>query len=554
MADTVLRDFYQRRVSSLRTERQSFIDHWKSVAEFIKPRRGRFFTSDRNKGDRRWASIINSRGTQALRIARAGLLSGTMSPSRPWFLLVPYDKALLENHAVQTWLYKVRDIILEVFNDSNFYNMVPTLLEELVLFGTGAMFHVDDFDDVARFYTHTAGSYMIDQNERFQVRTFAREYEATVEQLIGQFGKSNVSMSVKDKYDKGDYGAWYPVVHIITPNPRADAGRVGIRNAAFRSAYYEPGNNDKDKFLEQSGFYEFPVYTPRWELTGEDIYATNCPAMTALGDIKGLQMEERRKAQAIDKQVNPPLHGPTSLQNRPVSSLPGGINLYDTGPDSRGLRPVYEVTPDLRGMMEDINAVERRIDDAFYVNLFLAITAMEGIQPRNQMELSERNQERLLQLGPVLEQLHGELLNQAVTRVFNQCDRAGVLPDAPKELQSKPLKVRYISALAMAQRAVATTGIERVAAFTTSLVAAQLSDGKKFNADQAVGEYAQAIGTPPGIIVPDDIVAEQRQAEQQAALAQQQTETMQALANAGQAAANSKLDDDNVLSRFAGRS
>jgi len=69
-----------------------------------------------------------------------------------------------------------------------------------------------------------------------------------------------------------------------------------------------------------------------------------------------------------------------------------------------------------------------------------------------------------------------------------------------------------------------------------------------------VGEYAQAIGTPPGIIVPDDIVAEQRQAEQQAALAQQQTETMQALANAGQAAANSKLDDDNVLSRFAGRS
>jgi|TARA_Y100000310_G_scaffold132889_1_gene131822 hypothetical protein len=40
----------RKRHNALKTERQSFDDHWKSL---VKPRRERFFTQDRNKGDRR---------------------------------------------------------------------------------------------------------------------------------------------------------------------------------------------------------------------------------------------------------------------------------------------------------------------------------------------------------------------------------------------------------------------------------------------------------------------------------------------------------------------
>ena len=82
---------------------------------------------------------------------------------------------------------------------------------------------------------------------------------------------------------------------------------------------------------------------------------------------------------------------------------------------------------------------------------------MQGIQPRNEEELLQRNEERLLQLGPPLERVHGEFLSRMVTRTFNQAVNAGIIPPAPEIIQRRNLEVRFISSLAMAQRSVATT-------------------------------------------------------------------------------------------------
>jgi hypothetical protein len=210
--------------------------------------------------------------------------------------------------------------------------------------------------------------------------------------------------------------------------------------------------------------------------------------------------------------VNPPLKGPSSLRNVPVSSLPGGLNLYDGEAAAGKLEPVYTVNPQLADLTNDIKAVTGRIDDAFHVNLFMAISNMEGIQPKNQMELNERRQESLLQLGPVLQHLHGELLDKVLDRLFDQCVKADILPPAPPELQGVPIKPRYISALAMAQRAVATTGIRTVAEFTGAVAAIVPDVTDKFDADQAVDEFANAIGVPPRVIRSDDDVAKRREA------------------------------------------
>ena len=49
---------------------------------------------------------------------------------------------------------------------------------------------------------------------------------------------------------------------------------------------------------------------PRWDVTGDDSYGTWSPGLIALGDVKQLQLMQRRKAQAIEKAINPPLVGP----------------------------------------------------------------------------------------------------------------------------------------------------------------------------------------------------------------------------------------------------
>jgi hypothetical protein len=548
-------DYLNRRLSALKLERETFIQHYKELSENVLPRKGRFFIQDRNKGDRRYQKIINSKATRAHRIARAGLLAGAMSPARPWFALETPDPDLMEFLPVKVWLYKVELLLRTIFNASNLYKMVPSMLGEFLLFGTGAMLHVDDFDDVARFYTSTVGSYLIGQDHKQKVNTLVREYEMTVEQLVAEFQYKNVSKIVQGHYDRGNYDAWYPVVHFIEPNPleKPSSGikKQSSKYKAFRSCYYEQGlaDADKDKYLRESGFDEFPAYVPRWDVTGEDIYGTDCPGMTALGDIKHLQIEEKRKAQAIDKMVNPPMKGPASLRNVPVNALAGGLNIYDQAPQTEGLVPLYQVKPDLQHLTLDIQSVERRVDDAFHVDMFLAISNMEGIQPRNQFELQERNQERLLQLGPVLEQLHGEFLDALIDRTFKQCLRANILPEPPRELQGQPLRVKYISTLAMAQRAVATGGIDRLAAFAGGLVGAGFTGAlDKFDADQAMDEYANVIGTPPRLIVPDEIVAQKRAAAQKVQQQAQQMQMANMAAQTGKAMADSKTGgEENML-------
>lgn len=545
------KDVLEIRRQELKTERSSFDAHWRELAENIRPRRGRFLITDRNKGLKKYNNIINSRATKAYQIAKSGLLAGSVSPARPWFALSTHDPELMEQQEVKVWLHQVELIMNQVFAESNFYGMASDFLGELILFGTACMTHEDDFEDVARFYTHTCGSYTIAQNDRGQVDTLIREFEWPVQRIVQKYGYENCSLAVQRSWDEGNYAKWYPVVHVIQPNQDRDPTSPANFNKPFISLHYEPGNEgvDRDKWLRRSGFDEFPAYVSRWELTGEDIYGTDCPAMTALGDIKSLQLMEKRKAQAIDKMVNPPMRGPSSLRNVPISSLPGGTNLYDEGQGANKLEPVYQVNLRVDELRVDIDAIERRINEAFFVDLFLAISNMEGIQPRNQLDIIQRNEERLLQLGPVLEHLQGEFLDPLINRTFNQGLRAGIYPEPPEAIQETSLRIKYISTLSMAQQSVATQSIERVGQFASSLAQGGWQGAlEKFDAQQAVDEYAQAIGVPPSVIVPDDVLEERAAVRAQEAQAEKQLLAAEQAANVAKTASEADTSGDNLLS------
>lgn len=539
------KDFLERRRAALKTERDSFVPHWKELSEFIQPRRGRFFISDVNKGDRRHKSIINSAATTAHRRCRSGIMSGLMLPSRPWFKMEPGDDpGLMEFGPVQTWLHGVEGLLNRIFRQSNLYQMTSVMVGEEILFGTGCMTHVDDFKDVARFYTHTIGTYMIDLDERLEVNTLVREFEWTVGQIVADYGYKKCSPTIRNQYDQGNYGTRYPIVHFVAPNPEFKAGSFYAKDKPFLSCHYEQGAAQKDLYLRESGFEEFPAYCPRWDVTGEDVYATDCPGMTALGDTKGLQIKEKRKAQGIDKIVSPPLKGPASLRQVAVSALPGALTAYEGDSSREGLSPIYQVSLPVGEMRVDIAADEQRIKEAFYNDLFRAISDLEGVQPQNELFLTQVNQERLLELGPMMERFQGEFQNKLIDRTFNQCVRAGILPEPPEEMKGRPLKVDYIGPMAMAARAAATNSIDRVAGFAGNLMKMGFEDVRyKFNAMQSVDEYAKALGAPPGIIVPDDEAAEAMQAaqeQQQAAMAAEAapmvTQSVKNLADAGASA------------------
>lgn len=544
MAAESQRKAHDRRLAELTTERSSFIRHWQDLSDYILPRQARFTVTDRNRGDRRNSKIVDNTATLAVRTLSSGMMSGITSPARPWFQLATPDPSLNEFTPVKLWLDLVKQRMSTVFLRSNLYTTLPITYADLGVFGTNAFAVLEDDEDVIRCYPFPIGSYAIGTSHRGNTDSVYREYQMTARQLVSQFGIESVSIATKNLYERGNGEAWVDVVHAVEPNPDYDERKAESRYKRFRSCYYEKGA-DGENMLRRSGFDDFPVMAPRWSLTGEDIYG-HSPGMDALGDIKALQLEQKRKAQAIDKMVNPPMTAPSSLRNSRASLLPGDVTYVDVQSGQQGFAPAYEINPRINELMLDIQENQGRIRRAFFEDLFLMI-ANDQRSNITAREIQERHEEKLLMLGPVLERLNDELLDPLIDRTFNIMTRMGLIPPPPKELQGMDLSVEYISVMAQAMKLTGITGIERFMAFAGNMAQANPEVMDKIDFDQAIDEYANMVGTPPSLVRDDDTVAKVRKqrADQQAQM--QQAELAAQGAQTAKTLSQTQLTDENAV-------
>ena len=549
------RDRLYQRWGSLKTERSTYVSHWKEISDYLLPRSGRYFVTDHNKGERRHNNIYDSTGTRALRVLGAGLMGGATSPARPWFRLATADPDMMDFAPVKLWLSQVQRGMLDIFQRSNTYRALHSMYEEIGAFGTGASVVMDDFDDVIRHHVLTAGEYAIAQNYRGEVTTLFREFQKTVSELVMEFGYDKCSQTVRNLHDRGSLDTWVTIVHGI--EPRADRERDSSKrdalNMPFKSVYFELGS-DTDSYLRESGFKTFPALVPRWQVVGGDIYGSS-PGMEALGDIKQLQHEQLRKAQAIDYMTKPPLQVPTSMKNREIDMLPGGTSYVDMSGPSGGIKTAFEVRLDLSHLLEDIQDVRGRINQTFYTDLFLML-ANGTNSAMTATEVAERHEEKLLMLGPVLERLHNELLDPLIERTFNRMIESGLVPPPPEELQGIELNVQYVSMLAQAQRAVATNGIDRFVGNLGAVAQYKPDVLDKFDSDKWADAYSDMLGVDPELIVSNERVAMIRNARAQAQqAAQQQAQMAQAAATAKDAAMAGGGGEEglpNAMSMFTG--
>src|SRR5690606_26216524 len=120
-------------------------------------------------------------------------------------------------------------------------------------------------------------------------------------------GLESLSRGARWAYDRSQYNYEVTVLHLIEPNADRKPGARGPLNMAFRSAYWDAKEDDRNQgLLSEGGFRHFPALCPRWDLLWGDTYGFS-PGMEALGDLKQLQFDQQRKAKAIDYQTDPPL-------------------------------------------------------------------------------------------------------------------------------------------------------------------------------------------------------------------------------------------------------
>jgi hypothetical protein len=541
--DLELRRRMESRLIGLRVNRYSWWTHWRELADYFLPRRYKWLITPNQmaRGSPINQHILDCSPTIAARNLASGIMFGVSDPARPWFRFKIGRIDSTQTSPVSLWLAECERLMRLILSESNFYTALAVYYFDLVIFGTGVMLIYEDSENVSMFFNPCAGEYYLENSGNLLVDTVMREFTLTISQVVDYFGYQNCSPNVRALYDQGGAQWTREIVigHCVEPNT---SPMLGVpRDMKYREAYWEwtgsaspqGGSPNSMGFLRKRGFHECPFAATRWDITSNDAYGRG-PAMDALGDCKQLQLEQKRKAQAIDKMVNPPLVADIQLKNQPASLLPGGVT-YIAGMTANakpGMAPVYTVMPPINEMKEDLMEIRERIGKIFFNDLFQTISQYETRSNVSATEIDARRAETSVMLGPVLQRVNFEGLTPILNRVFAQAVRAGIIPPAPAQIRGQFMKIEYSSMIETAQMAAATGGIERVLQLAGGLAGVDPSVMDNIDIDYALERYSYLLNNDPRMI---------RSPEQLAQIRKQRADQQQAQAQAAQADTAQKL-------------
>jgi len=548
-----------KRSGALKNEGMLWYPAWKDLSLYINPTRGFFNETRPNVGktiDHK--TVVDSTAEDCMNTLSSGMVSGLTSPSRPWFKLALPDPDLMQIGNVKYWLDDVNTRMLDIFAKSNIYGSLASIYEEVATFGTSCSFLEEDYNEVIRLRVYTVGEYYLGCGPDGRVNAFYRRFWMTVGQLISEFGAENCSMQTQTAFKSNAPDTWVKVNFLIEENDDRVPDYKDFRNMKYRCVYWEDGTKN-DQYLRIGGYAEMPVLTPRWmTTTTADVYGRS-PGWKMLGDVKMLQKLQKNKLIALDKVSNPPVQVDASVQGE-ANMLPGGITRFSATLPNAGVKPAYQVNPDLTSMEATIEKTQGAIKRKSFSDLFLMmIDAERSGTPITATEVAERQAEKLTILGPVLERLESELLNPLIDRTFNIMYRNGLIPEPPQEIQGMELKVQYISVLAQAQKMTGIVAINQVVNFVMASAAANPNIIDTIDWDQAARDYAEMSGIPAKIMAsPEAVMAIRKaKAEAQAKMQQQQDAAVAAQgmatgAKAAKDAAQAQLGNNSALDALIG--
>jgi hypothetical protein len=547
---------YMRRLARLQNERSSWLSHWQEINDNIMPRRMRYLQTDRNKGTKRNDKIINSKPIKASQTLGAGKMAGMTSPARPWYRYIVSDPVAKHDPDALMWARDTEQVVGETFARSNIYSKIHELWFLQGGFGTSLLYIEEDDETDIRAYVIPIGRYCLaDSTGSGRIDTVFDEFAMTVEQVVREFGIDSVSMNVRQNWEDGKYDEWVEILHVVEPNINRDTGKIDNWNMPFKSIWFEKTAPDEHTSpLRRSGYEEFPYMVARWDVIGEDVYGSGCPGMNALGDCKGLQVLEKRKAEAAAMINKPPMKAPVSARAARLSLLPGDVSYVDETAQTAKFSAAVETRPDAVTVMKDaIVEHERRIVEIFFANLFEMMLLDDRQQPATAREIDERHNEKMLMLGPVVERDEDDVLDPLHNRAIRVLYRRGKLLPVPRSLLQSRVKIEYISIMAQAQKLLGIASTERAVSFTGSTSAIQKEVLDIPNWDVLTRRYLEKLGLAPDEINTPEVVAQLRAARaQEAQMAQmaQQAQVAGQAAQAAKVASETDMTGDTALSRL----
>jgi Bacteriophage head to tail connecting protein len=497
------RSYLEVQLWGLRQWRTPWWMHAGEIANEMLPRRYFWVITPNNmtRGLPINQNVVDSTATQAIGVCASGMMDGLSSPTKIWFKLDAPEGFEIDEGG-KLWLNEFQRRIYEVLAGSNYYDRKYQFYEDQITFGTAPMLIYEDRDRVIDCQVPCFGEYFGACANNNSIETFYREFVLTVRAIVQRFGpKAVAGTDVGELWNSKQLNTEFIVAHCIEPNfPAEQYGqkpKLGVipGGFAYREVYWLRGMSSPQP-LAIKGYREKPFMYAPWTQRANDPYGRGL-GQDALPDVRQLNRLTERVAEAIDKGIRPSMLADASLKNEPASTLPNKVTYVPNLTTSGGMKAMYE--PDPRFIEFGDKIIERlqtRVEKWFHNDTFLMISQMEGVQPRNELELTERRGEKLLRLGPVIERnLREDQIG--LQRVVSIMNRRGLVPPRPMSMRNVPIQVKFVSKLALIQQAAKTAGMERTMVMAGRMEAAMPGTLDNINSDKFIRDYGEAVEYPP---------------------------------------------------------
>jgi len=533
----------EQRRESAKSVFDYFKEDFKELSRHFLPTRS-LFIEDGEKTEKRMLrkDILDDTGKHAVRTLSAGMHGGMTSPARPWFALSLPDTELAQYGSVKIWLDDTTRRMRQLFARSNFYHGIQNLYDELAVFGTSLMLEHSDERMGLRFDTLTVGEYYLASDYYGRVNTMFRTTSLSAYQIVEQYGLDNCSDKIKDAYDKASTQEQkFSVIHAVMPNQEHNPLSLNAKSKPYASYHWVKG---EEKFLRVSGYDTFPGAAPRWSTVANGIWGVSC-GMDNLATSRMLESMKHSYLHGENLKLDPPMVVDNSVKH--IDLLPGGITRMNTQNGDRQLYPAYAVQPDTTGVFQNIQILQQSLREGFYNDLFRMLSGFTSTPQMTATEVAERHEEKLLQLGPILERLHAELFIPLIDRTFLIMVQNGMIMNPPEEIQGMEIKVDFVSILAQAQKMVQTSSVNQYMGFVGAYAPLFPEMADIVDVD-AIGEgYADYLGVDARFIRPKEDREAIRVQRAQQIQAQQMMEAAQQGAGMIKDTASAKMGEDSAL-------
>lgn len=508
------------RNKSLCSKRDQWKPLWQELADILYPNRGGF-TRQIISGQENRPELYDTTPMQARR-GLATAIDGLLKPSTTrWFWMRAKDEQINEDDQAKLWFDAVGDRMWNAIYDplARFIQHSGAVDSDLAAFGWGVLWIGENRNrDGLNFRSIHIGDVAIDENSDGQIDTCFISRKWTARQAAQRFGEDKLGEKVKEAL-KGEAklkDKLFEFVQAIYPREERDTSKRDNLNMPYASCIV---SIEDEKEVEETGFEEFPIAVPRWEVSPGEIYPRS-PGMIALPDSRTLQAMGHTLLVGGQRAVDPPTWVIDDAVLSAVRTFPGGLTVVDAeAVRNSGGKPIGQLEmganiPIGREMQDDYR---KMVGNAFFKEVF----SLPQDQNMTATEVMERKEEFIRTIGPTMGQLENDYIGVIVRRVFGIMMRAGLdnkgnptgqgpFPPPPDILAGVDAEFEFMSPIQQARRQIEAHGWMAAMQFIAPIITLKPQVADNIDGDQMARDIPEMFFTPPNWIVAKDQVDAER--------------------------------------------